>query len=146
MFQLTNEEFKGLMLQIATSKKGRGGRRKRPLVFTEHGAIMAANLLNSKRAVRMSVFVVRAFVKLRQTALRYKELAAKITELERKVGSHDQAIASTIAAIRQLMPSPARERSVAHDGVSPGRESGRRLRPHSTRAGGRPLVSHRFLI
>jgi len=110
MFQLTNEEFKGLMLQIATSKKGRGGRRKRPLVFTEHGAIMAANLLNSKRAVRMSVFVVRAFVKLRQTALRYKELAAKITELERKVGSHDQAIASTIAAIRQLMPSPARER------------------------------------
>jgi len=110
MFQLTNEEFKGLMLQIATSKKGRGGRRKRPLVFTEHGAIMAANVLNSKRAVRMSVFVVRAFVKLRQTALRYKELATKITELERKVGTHDQAIASTIAAIRQLMSSPARER------------------------------------
>src|SRR6266446_3834572 len=69
MFQLTNEEFKGLMLQIATSKKGRGGRLKRPLVFTEHGAIMAANVLNSKRAVRMSVLVVRAFVKLRQTAL-----------------------------------------------------------------------------
>jgi len=86
MFQLTIEEFKVLMLQIATSKKGRGGRRKLPLVFTEHGAIMAANMLNSKRAVRMSVFVVRAFVKLRETALRYKELAAKITELERKVG------------------------------------------------------------
>jgi hypothetical protein len=110
MFQLTNEEFKGLMLQIATSKKARGGRRKLPLVFTEHGAIMAANMLNSKRAVRMSVFVVRAFVKLRETALRYKELAAKITELERKVGTHDHAIASTIAAIRQLMSSPARER------------------------------------
>ena len=56
------------MLQIAISKKGRGGRRKLPLVFTEHGAIMAANVLNSKRAVRMSVFVVRAFVKLRETA------------------------------------------------------------------------------
>ena len=110
MFQLTIEEFKVLMLQIATSKKGRGGRRKLPLVFTEHGAIMAANMLNSKRAVRMSVFVVRAFVKLRETALRYKELAAKITELERKVGTHDHAIASTIAAIRQLMSSPARER------------------------------------
>src|SRR5713226_4081752 len=77
MFQLTNEEF----------KKGRGGRRKLPLVFTEHGAIMAANVLNSKRAVRMSVFVVRAFVKLRETALQYKELAAKISELERKVGT-----------------------------------------------------------
>ena len=81
-----------------------------PYAFTEHGAIMAANVLNSKRAVRMSVFVVRAFVKLRETALRYKELAAKITELERKVGTHDHAIASTIAAIRQLMSSPARER------------------------------------
>jgi hypothetical protein len=110
MFQLTDEEFKGLMLQIATSKKGRGGRRKLPLVFTEHGAIMAANVLNSKRAVRMSVFVVRAFVKLRETAFGYKELAAKLTELERKVGTHDHAIASTIAAIRQLMSSPARER------------------------------------
>lgn len=70
MFQLTNEEFKGLMLQIATSKKGRGGRRKSPLVFTERGAIMAANILNSRRAVRMSVFVVRAFVKLRETVRR----------------------------------------------------------------------------
>ena len=110
MFQLTNEEFKALMLQIATSKKGRGGRQKLPLVFTEHGVIMAANMLNSKRAVRMSVFVVRAFVKLREIALDYKELAAKITELERKVGTHDQAIASTIAVIRQLMSSPARER------------------------------------
>ena len=58
MFQLTNDEFKGLMLQIVTSKKGRDGRRKPPLVFTEHGAIMAANILNSKRAVQMSVFVV----------------------------------------------------------------------------------------
>jgi ORF6N domain len=100
MFQLSNEEF----------KKGRGGRRKLPLVFTEHGAIMAANVLNSKRAVRTSVFVVRAFVKLRETALRYKELAAKISEWERKVGTHDQAIASTIAAIRHLMSSPARDR------------------------------------
>jgi len=110
MFQLTNEEFKALMLQTATSKKGRGGRRKLPLVFTEHGAIMAANMLNSKRAVQMSVFVVRAFVKLREIAMRYKELAAKIAELERKVGRHDQAITSTIAAIRQLMSTPARER------------------------------------
>ena len=109
MFQLTNAEFKGLMLQIATSKTGRGGRRKLPLVFTEHGAIMAANVLNSERAGRMSVFVVRTFVKLRETALGYKELGVKITELERKVGAHDQAIASTIVAIRQLMSSPTHQ-------------------------------------
>ncbi len=109
MFQLSLDEFKFLRSQIVISKS-RGGRRYMPYVFTEHGAIMAANVLNSKRAVRMSVFVVRAFVKLREIALGYKELAAKITELERKVGTHDQAIAYTIAAIRQLMSSPARER------------------------------------
>ncbi len=109
MFQLSLNEFKFLRSQIVISKS-RGGRRYMPYVFTEHGAIMAANVLNSEQAVRMSVFVVRAFVKLRQSALRYKELAAKITELERKIGTHDQAIASTIAAIRQLMSSPARER------------------------------------
>jgi len=109
MFQLSLDEFKLLRSQIVISKS-RGGRRYVPYVFTEHGAIMAANVLNSQRAVRISVFVVRAFVKLREIALGYKELAAKITELERKLGTHDQAIASTIAAIRQLMSSPARER------------------------------------
>jgi len=109
MFQLSLDEFTFLRSQIVISKS-RGGRRYMPYAFTEHGAIMAANILNSQRAVRMSVFVVRAFVKLRETALRYKELAAKIRELERKVGTHDHAIASTIAAIRQLMSSPTRER------------------------------------
>jgi phage regulator Rha-like protein len=108
-FQLSSDEYKSLRSQFVISK-GRGGRRYLPYAFTEHGAIMAANVLNGKRAVRMSVFVVRAFVKLRETALQHKELAAKIAELERKVGTHDQAIASTIAAIRQLMSSPARER------------------------------------
>jgi phage regulator Rha-like protein len=66
MFQLTREEFKSLMLQNATSKKGRGGRRKLPYAFTEHGTIMAANVLSSERAVQASVQVVRAFIKLRQ--------------------------------------------------------------------------------
>lgn len=62
MFQLSKEEFESLMLQFATSKMGRGGRRKLPYAFTEHGAIMAANVLNTPRAVQMSIFVVRAFV------------------------------------------------------------------------------------
>jgi hypothetical protein len=64
VFQLTATELAGLMLQFATSNKGRGGRRKLPYAFTEHGAIMAANVLNSRTAVHMSVFVVRAFVNL----------------------------------------------------------------------------------
>src|SRR6266567_7532710 len=66
MFRLTRDEFNSLMLQIATSKKGRGGPRKLPYAFTEHGTVMAANVLNSERAVAMSVYVVRAFVKLRE--------------------------------------------------------------------------------
>ena len=64
-FQLTQEEFEALRFQFGTSNTGRGGRRYRPYAFTEHGAIMAATVLNSPRAVQMSVFVVRAFVEMR---------------------------------------------------------------------------------
>src|SRR5262245_32358843 len=80
-FQLTDNEVGALRSQFATSKPGRGGRRYRPFAFSEHGAIMAANVLNSPRALEVSVFVVRAFVKLREVALAHKELAAKLTEL-----------------------------------------------------------------
>ncbi len=104
-FQMTEEEFGTLRFQIGTSK-GRGGRRYLPYVFTEHGAIMAASVLNSPRAVEISVFVVRAFVKLRELALSHKELAKKLTELEKKVGTHDDAIREIIDAIRQLMTPP----------------------------------------
>ena len=111
MFRLTREEFKRLMLQIATSKQGRGGRRKMPYAFTEHGAIMAANVLNSARAVHMSVFVVRAFVKLRETLATNKILADKLSEMERKLSSrldiHEKAILQILSEIRKLMePAP----------------------------------------
>lgn len=88
-----------LRSQNATSSSY-GGRRYLPHAFTEHGAIMAANVLNSKQAVQMSVFVVRAFVKLREVLATNKQLADKLTELESKVGTHDKAIVSIIAAIR----------------------------------------------
>jgi hypothetical protein len=87
MFQLSTPEYAALMLQNATSKSGRGGRRKLPLVFTEHGAIMAATVLNSPRAVEMSVYVVRAFVKLREALASNKELAPTLAN------SHGDAIA-----------------------------------------------------
>jgi phage regulator Rha-like protein len=83
MFRLTRAEFDSLMLQNATSKT-RGGRRKLPYAFTEHGAIMAANVLSSKRAVEASVQVVRAFIKLRQMLASNAELTLKLQELERK--------------------------------------------------------------
>jgi hypothetical protein len=74
-----------LKLQFATSKSGRGGRRKPPLVFTEHGAIMVAAILNSPRAVEMSVYVVRAFVKLRKLLGSNKELARRFAQLEARL-------------------------------------------------------------
>ena len=85
MFQLTAEEDSALMLQNATSKPGRGGRRKLPLAFTEHGAIMAATILNSERAVKMSIYVVGAFVQLRDLLASNKELAKRLDELEARI-------------------------------------------------------------
>jgi leucyl aminopeptidase len=107
MFRLTLDEFNSLMLQNATSKKGRGGRRKLPHVFTEHGAIMAANVLNSKTAVAASVQVVRAFVRLRQMLVSNTELARKLEELERK---YDTQFKVVFDAIRQLMTPPQPQR------------------------------------
>ena len=103
MFQLTSTEDKALRLQIATSKKGRGGRRYLPYAFTEHGAIMAATVLNSARAVEMSVFVVRAFVRMREMVAKNRQLAAKINELDRRLETHDTAIQEIIEAIKELM-------------------------------------------
>ena len=109
-FRLTVDEFAGLMLQIATSKNGRGGRRKRPLVFTEHGAIMAANVLNSPRAVQMSVFVVRVFVKMREALAQNRQLAAKLADLERRLTDrfnvHEKAIVHILDEIKKLMQPP----------------------------------------
>ena len=101
-FQLRREEFELLKSQFATSSS-HGGKRKLPWVFTEHGAIMLAAVLNSARAVEMSVFVVRAFVEMRETFLVNRQLAAKLDELEKRVGGHDEVIADLISAIRPLL-------------------------------------------
>ncbi len=110
MFQLTAEEFAHLMSQIATSSARHGGRRKLPYVFTEHGAVMLASVLNSERAVAMSLVVVRTFVALRDQFSNNAELRDKLEALERTVGTHDQTIAGLIDAIRQLMQSPREPR------------------------------------
>ena len=98
--------------QFATLKRGQNIKYL-PHAFTEHGAIMAANVLSSKQAVQMSVFVVRAFVKLREVFGTHKELAEKLIELERKLGTHDKAIVSIIAAIRGLTePTKQKARAI----------------------------------
>lgn len=118
MFQLTPEEFDSLRSQIATLKTGRGQHRKyRPYVFTEHGAIMAAMVLGSPRAVEVSVYVVRAFVRLREAAVLHKDLAERLSSLEEKTEglalSHDTFSRNTrnqlkqvFDAIRELMTPP----------------------------------------
>jgi hypothetical protein len=104
MFQLSADEFENLISQSVTSRWG--GRRKLPFAFTEHGAIMAASVLNSDRAVEMSVYVVRAFVQLRAVLLDHKVLAEKLTALELRVSHHDNSLAEVIEAIRALMAQP----------------------------------------
>ena len=113
MFRLTEAETKSLRSQFVISNTGRGGRRYAPYAFTEHGAIMAASVLNSPRAVKVSVYVVRAFVKLREVLSTHKALARKLAELERRLDTHDDQIEALLEAIRELMvppPEPRRRR------------------------------------
>lgn len=128
MFQVSEEEFAALRSHFATSNgqaAGRGGRRYLPFAFTEHGTIMAATILNSLRATQVSVYVVRAFVQLRELIVSNKELALRLDDLENKVElmslTHDTFEHNTrvqlkqiFDALRELMtqPAPAAKRSI----------------------------------
>jgi len=101
MFQLSLREFANLKSQIVTSSWG--GIRKPPHAFTEHGALMAASVLNSEKAVETSVFVIRAFVRLREMISSHKALAEKFGELEKRLDGHDGSIAEIVKAIQYLM-------------------------------------------
>jgi hypothetical protein len=106
-----------LRLQIATSSltgSRHGGRRYAPLVFTEHGAIMAAMVLNSARATALSVYVVRAFLELRGMLTTNRELATKVHSLERKVSVHERNIAELVDSMAELLaaPPPPPKRSI----------------------------------
>src|ERR1700722_8635894 len=114
-FQLTPGEAAASRSQSVTLKPGRGQNIKfLPHAFTEHGAIMAATVLNSPRAVEMSIYVVRAFVQLRELLSSNKELANRLDQLEarieKKLATHDEAIAAMLSAIRELMNPPAAKR------------------------------------
>jgi hypothetical protein len=119
MFQVTAVEQDALRSHFATSNvpgAGRGGRRYLPYVFTEHGAIMAATVLNSSRAVEMSVYVVRAFVTLREVLSSNRVLSRKLDELEKRLSArldaHDEAIAAILSAIRELTSPPPTTRAI----------------------------------
>jgi hypothetical protein len=106
VFQLLPTEWASLKSQIVISNERRGGRRTPPWAYTEHGAIMAAMVLKSPRAVQMSVFVVRAFAKLRQLAATHAALSDKLSELEQRVTKHDDELRQVVAAIRALLMPP----------------------------------------
>lgn len=123
VFRVTDRD---LRLQFATSntgdrgkkirEPGRGGRRYQPFAFTEHGAIMAATVLNSKRAVEMSIFVVRAFVRMREALATSQKIMAKLRDLEEKFGTHDAQIQEIVEAIQEMMtPPPAKGRKIGFE-------------------------------
>lgn len=105
MFQLTQEELSDLMSQIVISSWG--GRRKLPFAFTEHGALMLASILNSPSAIAASIYVVRAFVKLREVLSMHQELSEKISDLERrtfeKLDEHSDQLLLVFQALRELV-------------------------------------------
>ena len=108
VFQLSLEEFESLRSHFATLKQGRGQHRKYlPLAFTEHGALMAASVLNAPRAVEVSIYVVRAFVKLREMIASHKDLARRLDEMEKK---YDGQFSVVFDAIRELMIPPEKDK------------------------------------
>lgn len=116
-FQLSPSEFENLKSQIVISscdeRRGEnltatlhGGRRKLPLVFTEHGALMAANVLRSRRAVEMSVFIVRAFVRMRGALVSQYEMSARLEQIEKVLLVHDDQLRDLFDTIRPLLLAP----------------------------------------
>lgn len=107
MFRLSSRELEHWRSQfVISNSRARMGLRRPPSVFTEHGALMAATLLNSRTAVAMSRHVVRAFIRLREFLASHEELARRLSAHEKKPRSHDQAIAGLVDTLRTLMGSP----------------------------------------
>lgn len=131
-FRLTAAEHRILKSQSVISSGAHGGRRNLSRVFTEHGAIMAASVLNTRRAIDMSVLVVRAFLRLRDWASQRRELAARLDDLEQRVGGHDDKLGRIIAALRRLLEPPDRpRRAIGFSAASemPSRQAGAAPRP-----------------
>ena len=115
MFQLTNEEYHFLTSQIAISKKGRGGRRYIPYVFTEQGVAMLSSVLHSERAVQINILIMRAFVKIRELLATHKQIAERVEKLEKKLLEHDKHLIT----IYQLLIKPKEPQKPKQIGFKP---------------------------
>jgi hypothetical protein len=130
-FQLSPHEWEILRSQNVISSAGHGGTRYRPYAFTEHGAIMAATVLNSERAIEMSVFVVLAFVRMRRAIAGSRQMLTKLTELERRLEGHDTDIRDLMQAILELM-NPAEPTRTQIGFEVPAAASGKALKGRAT--------------
>jgi ORF6N domain len=112
-FVTSREEYDELISQNAISKPGRGGRTKLPRVFTEHGALMAASILNSERAIAMSVYVIRAFVEIRETVAANAAILKRLAEIDKTLVLHGTALSDIYQKLLPLLsppPEPPRRR------------------------------------
>lgn len=105
-FVVNREEYEELISQNAISKPGRGGRTKLPQVFTEHGALMAASILNSERAVAMSVYVIRAFVEIRETLATNAAILKRLAEIDKTLVLHGTALNDIYQKLLPLLSPP----------------------------------------
>jgi phage regulator Rha-like protein len=106
-FQLTQEEWEALRSQIATLNRGRGQHRKYPpYAFTEHGALMVANILNSPRAVSMSVYVIRAFIRIREDLVANAAILKRLAEIDKTLLIHDVTLREILQKLRPLLEPP----------------------------------------
>lgn len=110
MFSLNAQEHQRLMLQFATSNRGRGGRRKLPLVFTEQGVAMLSSVLNSQQAIQVNIAIMRAFVRIRQLLSANQALGRRLKRIEKRQALHDKNFKTVFAAIRELMEPPIKPR------------------------------------
>jgi len=108
-FQVADKELEILRSQNVISRRQHGGNRYRPYAFSEHGAIMAATVLNSERAIEMSIFVVMAFVRMREILSENREIAKKLAEIEQKLKNHDGDIVCLFSTVKRLL-EPVRTR------------------------------------
>ena len=122
MFQLESQEFTLLRSQIVTSNAGRGGRRYAPYAFTEHGAIMAATVLNSPEAVAMSVFVVRAFMQMREHLIANAAILKRLAEIDKTLLAHDSALHTIWTKLQPLLAPPPEPPPRRIKGFNPGVE------------------------
>ena len=111
MFRLSNQEVTDLRFQIGISSSGHGGRRFRPLAFTEQGIAMLSSVLNSERAIAVNIEIMRAFIHMREMLSSNEAMTTQLEELERKLASHDDAIVGIFKTLHELM-SPQRTNAI----------------------------------